>query len=916
MTAFAHARNLTTRAWRTVSRAIEAFWFRSVRRQLVLGVALVHAVFMTLFIVDLTQRQRDFLHRESISRAEALAHVLAVNSLTWALSGDYVGLGENVSALGGFPDLEYAMVLDPDGRVLAHTNPAQVGRYVSDEPSRAMLTRDGPVRLAVDGRIVDIAVPMALSGSTIGWARVALNNNGQRVELAQVTRNGLFYTLLAILIGTALALVIARRLTSGITGLMAVSAQVQRGRRDVRANAERRDEIGSLARDFNTMIAAVAESENVLAASLEWKRTILDTSAAGIMAVDGAGTISEINATFAEMFACSPGDILGRDTRMLHPNRREFLRVQEMVDRRLRASGTFDLELNLATAAGKPIWCRVTGRRVDPADAHRGTIWLFVDVTTRKQAETALRQSEERFRSIANFTFDWEYWQGADGRWLWVSPSCQRVTGYAAEEFLADKDLFLRIVHPDDLPGVADHMEKTLSGQAPGPCSFDYRIHARSGEVVWFNHCCRPITDAAGNPLGRRGCMREVTEAKRAQAELLAAKEHAEAASAAKDHFLAIMSHEIRTPLNGIMGMLQLLRDADLPADQKAFVSIALDSADKLLTILSDILDITRIQSGRVQLCATPTRPGRVLSAVAELFRNQLRQKNLGLSIEIDPATPDCVLCDEGRLRQILFNLIGNAVKFTKAGGLSLGLCPLPIAPGPGRTRLLFSVADTGIGIDPDKTNEVFETFTQEDCRSFSRRFGGLGLGLSIVRGFVRLLGGCLSVESEPGQGTTFHFTIVADLPQPGTMEPRTPEATEKPPRTPPPGLHILLAEDEAINQLAARKLLETMGHRVDIADDGLMALERASTGDFDLILMDIQMPEMDGMEACRRIRALSPPRSTVPIVALTAHAMRGDRELFLGAGMDGYLPKPLVKEELRRLIDRLRAGRPGPETA
>ncbi|WP_428568482.1 MAG: PAS domain S-box protein [Solidesulfovibrio sp. DCME] len=910
MTVIDLTRNMTVGLRRSLGRAAEAFWFRSVRRQLVLGVAVVHAVLMTLFIVDLTARQQDFLHRESLSRAEGLAHVLGVNSLTWSLSGDYVGLGENISALKDFPDLDYAMLLDPDGRVLAHTNPGLVGHYVSDAPSRDMLTKNAPVRLAVDSRTIDIAVPMVLGDTTIGWARVALNTRGQRVELAQVRRNGLLYTLLAIIAGTVLALVIARRLTSGLTGLMAVSALVQQGRRDVRADAARRDEIGSLARDFNTMIAAVAASEHKLAASLEWKRVILDTSAAGILVMDATGHVMEINATFADMFGCNPGDILGHDTARLHPSREAFLRTRQAVRERLRENPTVDMELGLRTAAGRPIWCRVTGRMVDAAQPSRGMIWLFVDVTTRKRAETALRQSEERFRSIANFTFDWEYWQGVDGRLLWVSPSCLRVTGYAAGEFLADPGLFLGIVHPDDLPAVAAHMDQTLSDHPPGPCDFDYRVHAKSGETVWVNHCCRPITDTAGQPLGRRGCLRDVTEAKRARAELVAAKEHAEAASAAKDHFLAIMSHEIRTPLNGIMGMLQLLRDADLPAEQREFVSIALDSADKLLTLLSDILDITRIQAGRVQLCAVPTRPRRMLAAVAELFRNQLRQKQLDLTLEIDPATPECVLCDEGRLRQILFNLIGNSVKFTDTGGIRLGLYRLPVSPGPNRMRLLFTVADTGIGIDADKIDDVFETFTQADGRGFSRRFGGLGLGLSIVRGFVRLLGGCLSVESAPGEGTTFYFTITADLPQPDAKAPLSPASPEAPPPSPPAGLRILLAEDEPINQLAARKLLEKMGHRPDIAPDGATALHLAASHDFDLILMDIQMPELDGMEATRRIRALPAPRSAVPIVALTAHAMRGDKELFLSAGMDGYLPKPLIKEELRRLIDRLCLGR------
>lgn len=886
--------------------AVRDFWFKSLRRQLVLGIALVHAVLMTIFVFDLVGRQQTFLFEESVARAASLAQTLAANSLSWVLADDLMGLEEVVNTLRAFPGLEYAMVLTPRGRVLAHTDQASVGLFVVDAVSSRLREiepqdKSSPAvrHLIANEQLIDVAAPILSGKMLVGWARVSLNQSGQRENLQLVTRNGILYTVLAIVIGAAMAMLIAKRLTAGLVGLMLVSDKVQAGEREVLADETRRDEIGILGRGFNRMLASIRASERSLTESLEWKRTVLDSSAAAIVIVTGDRRVLEVNAACCEMFGFTEQEVLGKSTESIFPSHESYLSFGERMYQTtppLRA----DAELQFKRRNGELFWCRVSGRSIAPTSWDRGIIWILMDISARAKAEQRLRQSEEKFRTISDFTFDWEYWLGPDSAFVWVSPSCARVTGYAPDEFMADPELFLRIVHEDDLPFVAEHMRDSARDWRLDACSFDYRIRDRKGDLLWVNHCCRPIVGPEGAFLGRRGCMRDITESRRIQEELIAAKERAEAANLAKDHFLATMSHEIRTPLNGVMGMLQLLQRTPLVKEQTQWLNVALESSRKLMTILSDILDIAKIQTGKVLLCFEEIDLPRFLHAAAGIFEDDLRKKGLSLNVEIDPATPQRIFSDAGRLRQILFNIIGNAVKFTEKGEITLAVSPLPIAPAPRQVRLLFLVSDTGVGIPEDKASFIFQTFSQIDS-SFSRKFGGLGLGLPIVKRFVELLGGSICVESLPNQGASFYFTIAAELPVASAgQSPALALASES------TGYKrgvILLVEDDKVNQTTVSRMLEHLGHRTLLAASGEEALACLAQSHCDLALMDIQMPDMDGMEICRRIRRLEPPKNAIPIIAFTAHAMAGDKELFLQAGMDGYLAKPAELAVLERLI-------------
>ncbi|WP_243545398.1 hybrid sensor histidine kinase/response regulator [Pseudodesulfovibrio tunisiensis] len=399
------------------------------------------------------------------------------------------------------------------------------------------------------------------------------------------------------------------------------------------------------------------------------------------------------------------------------------------------------------------------------------------------------------------------------------------------------------------------------------------------------------------------GAMRVEEERRMAKEQIVKARDSAEHANRSKSEFLANMSHEIRTPLNGIFGMLQLVRGSELDEEQAEYVETALNSGRNLLRVINDVLDFSKMEAGMLLFENEPFNIGSTIREVMDTFTVAAREKDLRLDISLDKDMPEVLIGDEARIRQVLFNLLGNAIKFTNKGEVSVRAFTLP-APD-GKQALHLTITDTGIGIPPDKIQQVFTAFSQADG-SHARRYGGTGLGLGIVHRLVSLMGGHIHVDSEPGQGTSIHVFMLVS-PGDGKLAPA--KITTTPGRDPAAAMTVLLAEDERVNRISVTRQLEKMGHSVICAENGPTVLDKLRKNQVDVVLMDIQMPGMDGLEVTGILR--SDPEfaalADVPIVALTAHAMKGDREKFLAAGMDDYLAKPVEFSDLAAILAEIR---------
>jgi signal transduction histidine kinase/ActR/RegA family two-component response regulator len=393
---------------------------------------------------------------------------------------------------------------------------------------------------------------------------------------------------------------------------------------------------------------------------------------------------------------------------------------------------------------------------------------------------------------------------------------------------------------------------------------------------------------------GRKaGVSVDITELRAHETELKAAKEMAEAASAAKSAFLANMSHEIRTPLNGMLGMAQALIQDDLRPDQQAKVETLLDSGRTLMTVVNDILDLSKIESGKVAIAPIDIDIREGLESILALFMPKAREKGLSLSLSMDIELPHRLNMDPVRARQCLANLISNAIKFTEHGSVTV---TARLIETPDNTQLELAVADTGIGMDAQQMARLFEDFSQADD-SINRRFGGTGLGLAISRRLARLMGGDVVVESTPDKGSIFRLRFVVRPAAPVVLRDAPAPLGEATPQI--RGRRILLTDDHAVNRKVVQMFLKPFGIEIVEARDGSEALDRLSAEAFDLVLMDIHMPNMDGREAVKLIRSSNQPWADIPVVALTADAMPGDHERYMAMGMNAYVAKPIDQREL-----------------
>ncbi|MEO7239809.1 MAG: PAS domain S-box protein [Sphingomicrobium sp.] len=633
-------------------------------------------------------------------------------------------------------------------------------------------------------------------------------------------------------------------------------------------------------------------------------RSMLENMREVIFRTDRDGRWAFVNPAWHDLTGYTVEESIGRPTHeLVHP---DDLGAAVDLHRRLVA-GEIDeavIEQRFYTAAKvcRSIQANIRALR-DEAGAFVGTVGNIRDVTDQQAAERALEESRQLFDTIATLSPLGIVRRGLDGSLAYCNPTWLRFAGVTAEQ--AYSKIWASTIHEDDRERIKTEWKAAIAARASYRTEFRY---IRPDGMTWVDSIAAPDLSFDGELIGFVAVLVDITERKSLEEALVGARRHAEAGALAKSSFLANMSHEIRTPMTGVLGFADVLLNSPLDDDQRRFAQMIADSGREMMRLLNDILDLSKIEAGHMRLAKEPVDIGHMLNRCIRLMTVNAQGKGVGLRLEIEPGIP-AVTGDSQRLRQIVLNLIGNALKFTDRGDVVVRAL-MSEDDGAGQ-RLTIEVEDTGIGIGEEQREAIFHPFDQGDTLT-ARKFGGTGLGLTICRELASAMGGEMSVESEVGRGSRFRFSMPVEasgrLPAPMLALPSVTGDAADVPRVQP--LSVLLAEDLDINQLLLTTVLNRLGHAVELATDGADAIRRveraAAEGRlFDIVLMDIQMPEVDGLAATRAIRGLGFDAAALPIVALTANAFAEDVAACLAAGMQDHLMKPLSRPALEAALTR-----------
>jgi PAS domain S-box-containing protein len=642
------------------------------------------------------------------------------------------------------------------------------------------------------------------------------------------------------------------------------------------------------------------ESQLALKRSEEKYRSIFENIQDVYFEISPWGEVIEISPSVEVMLSLKKEDILNQS---LFTNKAEETEFLELLKEKGMIS---DHEVYLRKENGQKLPASFTCKYIyDEYAKPKKIIGTIRNITERKQAEEVIRHSEERYRILAENSSDMISKHNWDRTYLYVSPACQKLLGYQPNE-LTGRSAY-QLIHADDVENIRKNHIQLLENRTNSFIE-SYRIKKKDGTYIWFETNNQVLYNQNTNLVQEIVCVsRDITERKEKE-ELMKAKEVAERANKAKSEFLANMSHEIRNPLNAIIGMTSTLSKTPLNNDQKQYLSSISVSSGNLLSILNDILDFSKIEANKVDLVFASFELDEVIKHIIDSYLPLAQRKNLSLDYNIANNVPNQLYGDEKKLTQVLNNLIGNAIKFTNEGYVKLLInCNKHQSD---TASIDFKIIDSGIGVKKEDIPKMFESFRQLDI-SAKKEYQGTGLGLSIVKSLVEMMNGKISFESELNKGSTVAFElplIVSSTSKSNTKESINGQINEEE-KVSNSILKILIAEDDAINQLYLAGFLKSQGWQVDTASNGIIALDKYQKGTYDIILMDGQMPKMDGFETTRKIREIEQQNgvtASIPIIAITGYAIPGDRERFLSAGMDDYVSKPINENKLLEIIHNL----------
>lgn len=618
---------------------------------------------------------------------------------------------------------------------------------------------------------------------------------------------------------------------------------------------------------------------------------ILQTAVDGIVTFDGRGKIVSINRSATDILGWKEEQLVGQtiDTLLVSD---EAVEIQAWIDSKVGQT----CEISARHKIGFVFPARLGLGKTRLPNHEELYVAFISDLTEQKKLQRSLQDKEQQYRSLMNNIPGVAFRCHINESWsmIFASPSIEEVTGYPLEEFLNRRIEMGDLIAFDDRRAVEEKMTKAIA-ETSG-YSIEYRIKRKDGKFVWLLDQGIFIKDKQGEPKWIDGVLIDITERMEYEIELKKAKKDAEQAAQSKQAFLANMSHEIRTPMNAIIGFADILLDSRLEEEQKKYLDTISNSAKSLMHLLNDILDSAKLEKGKMALEARPFSLHGLIDSVVSTFWLQAKQKGIALLIQQDENLDESYIGDEEKIRQVMNNLVGNALKFTEEGKITLRV--KPSATG----TIVFEIEDTGIGIDSERLDKIFNPFEQADA-STTRRFGGTGLGTTISKQIIEHMGGTIGARSQLGQGSCFYFELPLVVSE---LTPST-ETTQPSIETLPP-LTLLIVDDMPQNLMLLRVLLEKDGHQVILATNGEEAFQSRQNTEPDVVLMDIHMPVCDGMLATRKIRHWEAQQNkpAVPIVALTASVLDQDRDIARDAGMDGFANKPVNRSQLYMEIGRV----------
>ena len=705
--------------------------------------------------------------------------------------------------------------------------------------------------------------------------------------------------------------IFARRgFLQGLKRLAFTAELFSKGDLSARILVKTEDELGQLGRSFNRMASEMQQTNTAIRQSEERNSELIENANGIIFTIDLTGKFTSLNRVGERLTGFTLAEVLQMNlSNVISP--KDIDNVRARMAKIAKGEKLPNFELEISGKNGIKLILDINSRLILQDSTPIGIQGIGRDITERRRIEEALIARELRLKeaqAIAHLG-SWE-WDIINNEIAW-SDELYRVFGLEPQQFAGTYEAFLERIHPGDRELVGSLIANSLSTHKM--LDFDSRIVLPDGTLRYMRSNGYVTLGENGTPIRMTGTGQDVTESKRIEEELEQTRDAALESTRLKSEFLANMSHEIRTPMNGIIGMTQLTLGTELNSEQREYLEMVEQAGESLLGVINDILDYSKIEANKIELEKIDFDLSEVFSNCLKPLTLRAGQKALELTSEISPDVPKEFEGDPNRLRQILVNLVSNAIKFTETGKIEISVTKK--SEKSDKVELHFQVRDTGIGVPAEKQSSIFEAFAQADGTT-TRKYGGTGLGLAITTQLVELMGGRVWIES-PAQtvsntenpGSTFHFTVWLKQNTTSTANNSLPILTKimnkKIYQT---GLRILLAEDNHINQHLAVNLLKKYEHIVKLVVNGKDAVEAFHNEAFDIILMDVQMPIMDGFEATRLIldSEKSSGQAHTPIIAMTAHAMKGDRERCLDAGMDDYIAKPILADELFQIIDRL----------